>query len=75
MKKLSIREARQAMSQLDQLLADEGEVTITRRGQAIARVVGLGKRRPIPSHKALRDRMRRMRTGSEKLIRADRDTR
>ncbi len=75
MKKLSIREARQAMSQLDRLLAVEGEVTITRRGQAIARVIGLGKRRPIPSHKTLRGKMRRMRTGSEKLIRADRDAR
>ena len=31
MKKLTIREARQSLSQLDRLLAVEGEVTITRR--------------------------------------------
>jgi prevent-host-death family protein len=74
-RKLTIREARQALSRLDRLLAVEGEVTITRRGEPIARVVGLGKRRPIPSHKALRDKTPRMRTGSEKLIRADRDAR
>jgi antitoxin (DNA-binding transcriptional repressor) of toxin-antitoxin stability system len=75
MRKLTIREARQALSHLDRLLAVEGEVTITRRGEAIARVVGLGKRRPIPSHEGLRKKMPRMRTGSEKLIRTDRDAR
>jgi antitoxin (DNA-binding transcriptional repressor) of toxin-antitoxin stability system len=75
MKKLNIREARQVLSRLDQLLATEGEVTITRRGEAIARVMQIGRKRPIPSHQALREKMPRMRKGSEKLIRADRDAR
>ena len=75
MKKLTIREARQALSHLDRMLAVEGEVTVTRRGEAIARIIQIGKKRPVPSHRNLRERMPRMRKGSEKLIREDRDGR
>ena len=73
MKKLTIRETRQSLSHLDHLLADEGEVMITRRGEAIARLTQIGKRRPIPSHGDLRRSMSRMRKGSEKIVREDRD--
>jgi antitoxin (DNA-binding transcriptional repressor) of toxin-antitoxin stability system len=55
MKKLTIREVRQALSHLDRLLEIEGEVTITRRGDPIAKVVQVGRKRPIPSHRDLRD--------------------
>jgi antitoxin (DNA-binding transcriptional repressor) of toxin-antitoxin stability system len=75
MKKLTIRETRQSLSPLDRLLEVEGEVTITRRGEAIAKVAQIGKKRPIPSHQDLRARMPRMRTGSEKKIREERDAR
>ncbi len=75
MKKLTIREARQSLSHLDHLLADEGEVMITRRGEPIARLTQIGKRRPIPSHRDLRRRMSLMRKGSEKVVREDRDRR
>ena len=75
MKKLNIREARQSLSHLDRLLAVEGEVMITRRGEAIARVVEIAKKRLIPSHRDLRVRMPRLRKGSEKMIREDRDAR
>jgi len=75
MKELTIRETRQSLSQLDRLLAEEGEVTITRRGEAIATVSRIGQPRPIPSHKNLRQKMARLRRGSEKLVREDRDTR
>ena len=75
MRKLTIRETRQASSHLDRLLAAEGEVTITRRGEAIARIAALGKERAIPSHRDLREKMTRVRRGSEKLIREDRDAR
>jgi antitoxin (DNA-binding transcriptional repressor) of toxin-antitoxin stability system len=73
MKKLNIRETRQSLSRIDQLLGAEGEVTITRRGKAVARVISVGKKRPIPSHKDLRMDMPRLRKGSEHLIREDRD--
>ena len=75
MRKLSIREARQALSHLDQLLETEGEVTITRRGDPIAKVVQVGRKRPIPSHRDLREGMRRMQKGSETFLREDRDER
>jgi antitoxin (DNA-binding transcriptional repressor) of toxin-antitoxin stability system len=75
MKILSIREARQSLSQLDRLLQDEGEVMITRRGVAIARLTQVGKKRPIPSHRDLRKKMSLMRKGSEKYVREDRDLR
>ena len=75
MKKLSVREAREALSHLDRLLAVEGEVAITRRGEEIARVVQVRKRRPIPSHRDLRQGMPRIQRTSEKLLREDRDAR
>ena len=48
MKELSIREARQSLSHLDQLLELEGEVMITRRGEPIARVIPISRKRSIP---------------------------
>lgn len=75
MKNLTIREARQALSRLDRILEAEGEVTITKRGKAVARLIQLGKRKPIPSHDNLRAKMMRMRQGSDKLVREDRDAR
>ena len=75
MKKLTIREARKSLTNLDRLLAVEGELTITRRGEAIARMVQIGSKRLIPSHRDLRQKMARMRRGSEKLVREDRELR
>lgn len=75
MKKLTIREARQSLSHLDELLDAEGELTITRRGKAVARVVPVARKREVPSHKALRESMPRMKRGSERLVREDRDAR
>jgi antitoxin (DNA-binding transcriptional repressor) of toxin-antitoxin stability system len=75
MKKLNIREARLSLGNLDVLLAQEGELTITRRGEDIARVMPIGRKRPMPSHAGLRRNMPRMRKGSEQLVREDRDGR
>ena len=75
MKKLTIREIRQSLSHLDKLLAVEEEVMITRRGDPIAKVVQVGRKRPIPSHRSLRDAMPRIRKGSEKLVREIREER
>jgi antitoxin (DNA-binding transcriptional repressor) of toxin-antitoxin stability system len=75
MKTLSIREARQALTHLESLLAEEGELTITRRGEPIARVLPIGKKRPMPSHSNLRENMPRLRDGSEQIVREDRDAR
>lgn len=73
MKKLTIREVRQSLPHLDRLLEIEGEVTITRRGDPIAKVIQVGRKRPIPSHRGLRDGMKRIHKESETILRKDRD--
>ncbi len=73
MRKLNIREARQSLSRLEQLLSAEGEITITRRGKPVARLLPATKSRSMPSHRDLRRAMPRLRRGSEILIREERD--
>lgn len=75
MKKLTIRETRQSLSKLDHLLAEVGEITITRRGGPIARLIPIDRKIAIPSHQDLRKLMPRIKQGSERLIRKDRDGR
>lgn len=75
MKKLSIRQVRKKLAQLDELVSREGEVVVTRRGQPIARVLPLCAEWRLPSHADLRASMPRLKKGSERHIRADRDER
>lgn len=74
MKSITVRETRQGLSRLEELLA-EGEVTITRRGKPVARLLPVGGSRPIPSHVELRESMPRLGRGSERLQRVERDAR
>ena len=75
MKKLSIREVRKELTQLDELVSREGEVVVTRRGQPIARLLPLRSKRRMPSHADLRASMPRLKKGSEKYVRGERDER
>ena len=75
MKTLTIRQMREALGKLDELVALEGEIVVTRRGRALARIVPVRTRQAPPSHRELRARMPRLATSSEALIRADRDER
>jgi len=75
MKELSIREAREELAHLEELLDREGEITLTRRGKPIARFVPVVRRRPIPSHRRLRESMAPLSTPSEELVREDREHR
>jgi len=75
MMKLSIREARQSLSSIEQILDIEGTVTITKRGKEIAKVIPINRLLSIPSHNSLRKKTLRQVTGSELLVRADRDER
>lgn len=74
MKTLSIREAREQLTSIEELLAKESEVVLTRRGQPVARILPLSGPRRMPSHANLRSKMPRL-TPSEDLVRADRDER
>jgi len=75
MKNLSIREVRKELAQLDALVSREGEIVVTRRGQPIARLLPLRSKQRMPSHADLRASMPRLRNGSEKHIRTERDER
>lgn len=75
MKNLSIREVRKELAQLDELVSREGEVVVTRRGQPIARLLPLRSKQRMPSHADLRASMPRLKKGSEKHIRSERDGR
>lgn len=75
MKQVSIRTVRSVLSQLDEVLAAEGELVITRHGKPIARLLPVGEGASMPSHADFRKSMPRLRTGSEVAIRDDRDDR
>lgn len=75
MKELNIREMRANLDQLAELVAAEGELVIHRRGEPIARVLPMTKRRHRPDHADLRQRMPFLETSSMDLIRRERDER
>ena len=75
MKRLTIRQMRAALSRLDEIVGQEGELVITRRGRALARVLPIRPQRVLPSHADLRARMPRLAVPSEVLVRQDRDAR
>ncbi len=75
MRNLSIRQIRKELTQLDELIAREGEIIVTRRGRPIARLLPVSGGGKPPSHADLRACMPRLKQGSEELIRRERDER
>lgn len=78
MKILNVRELRNTMPRLEEMLAAEGELTIVSNGREIARVLPIGSAAPVPRLPSLakfRAKMARVKTPSEVLIREDRDRR
>ena len=75
MKTLSIREMRSALSHLEEIVAEEGEVVVTRRGRALVRILPVRPRRGIPSRAELRASMPKLKVPSEVLVRQDREQR
>lgn len=75
MRWMSVRDLRAALARLERVLAEEGEVVLTRRGKQIARILPSAPARAMPSHAEFRALMPRLETGSETLVRADRDGR
>jgi len=74
-KKLNIREMRASLGQLAELVAAEGELLISRRGEPIARVLPMVPQRRRPDHAELRQRMPFLGSSSADLIRDERDER
>lgn len=75
MKTLSIRDMRKNLGRLDRLVTDSGELLVTRRGRAIARILPVEGAKPKPDHADLRQQMRWLDTPSETLIAVERDER
>jgi antitoxin (DNA-binding transcriptional repressor) of toxin-antitoxin stability system len=75
MKSVSVREMRAKLSKLEDVLASAGEVTITRRGKAIARILPMPGQVAIPTHDDLRARMPKLKIGSEVALRQERNER
>lgn len=75
MKTLTIREMRSALSHLEEIVAEEGELLVTRRGRPLARILPARPKRNIPSRAELRASMPKLKVPSEVLIRQDREQR
>ncbi len=74
MQQLSIRQMRNLLGKLDQLVEQEQEIIVIRHKQAIARILPMQTTKKRPSHRELRQLMQPV-TNSAELIRADRDER
>ncbi|MGB4333864.1 MAG: type II toxin-antitoxin system Phd/YefM family antitoxin, partial [Chromatiaceae bacterium] len=75
MKVINIKEMRANMGRLDELVDKELELIISRRGQPIARVLPISRRRLRPDHADLRRCTAELTQASAVLIRAERDER
>lgn len=75
LKTLSICEMRSALSHIEEIVATEGEVVVTRRGRPLARILPARPRRGIPSRAELRASMPKLKVPSEVLIRQDQELR
>jgi antitoxin (DNA-binding transcriptional repressor) of toxin-antitoxin stability system len=76
-KSLSVRAARVQLTRIDELLEQEREIIITRRGKPIARLVAvdLAQRRKVPSHAQLRAKIKHLERATQDLVREERDER
>jgi len=74
-REISIREMRSELARIEEVVEREGELVITRNGRPLAKVVPLERKRPVPSHAALRASLPKMDRSSTELIREDRDSR
>jgi prevent-host-death family protein len=75
MPELTIREMREQLGNLDQIVKTEGETVITRRGVPVARLLPIKGAHLRPGHAELRAAMQPLENPSEMLVRDDRDRR
>lgn len=75
MQTLNIREIRNVIGNLEELLNAAGEIVITKHGDAIARILPMQDKIRRPSHKDLHQLTKKLSMPSEKLVRDSRDER
>ena len=66
---------RSPVSHIEEIVAKEGEVVVTRRGRPLARILSVHPRRGIPSRAELRASMPKLEVPSEVLIGRGREAR
>ena len=72
---LSVREMRNQLGKLDELLGQEEEILVTRHNNPVARILPVKRKRQRPNHKSLRDDLPYQDIASEVLLRLDREER
>lgn len=72
---LNIREVRDALGHLDELLSTTDEIIITKHGEAIARILPMKGKHKRPTHEELHCLTKKLSTPSEKILREERDER
>lgn len=75
MNELSVREMRAAIGRLDKLVAESGELIITRHGRPIARILPITGGVTRPDHAELRKQTPLLETSSATPISQERDER
>ena len=73
MRTMSIRELRDSLSSLGEIVERDREIIITRHGRVLAKLVAPGPSRSAPTHSDLRASMPYLSVPSEELIRQDRE--
>lgn len=73
MREMSVRELRDSLSSIEEILGREREVILTRHGRPLAKLVTVNPGRGAPSHADLRAQTALLAGPSEDLIRADRE--
>lgn len=75
MQYLNIREMRNILGKLDQMVEEQQELIITRNKQEIARILPIQPRKKRPTHAQLRQLTQADTISSAELIRLDRNER
>jgi len=75
MKTINVRELRNGIPHLREILAKEHELLLVSNGEPVARILPAPKRRKVPSLASLRARMAMVEVPTEVLLREDRDRR
>ncbi len=73
MRTMSIRQLRDSLSSLGEIVEGDREILITRHGRVLAKLVAPGPSRSAPSHSDLRESMPYLSVPSEELVRRDRE--
>ncbi len=75
MQTLNIREMRNALGDLESLLSTSGEIIITKRGAAIARIIPIQGKQARPTHEDLHRLTKKLKKTSKTIVREMRDER